>query len=551
MANNETEVHSVPTLTQEEEHVEPTAIASKGKSRAFYMSFLAICVTTFLSALDLTAVGTALPTIADALHDTQGEFTWVGSAYALSSTAFIPLSGSLADAFGRRPITLISIAFFAVGSAIAGAAQNMQMLIAARAVQGVGGGGILALSEILVADLVPLAERGIYQGMVGLVWSFASSIGPPIGGALASVDHKAWRWLFYLNLPVSGFAFILVVVYLNVRRPEGSTRTRLAQVDWMGNAMVITGSGLAIIGLAWGGIRYPWDSVQTLAPLVIGLSMLVAFAVYEAKVPTHPTIPLDVIGNRTSLSGLLATAVHAITSISVIYYMPVYFQACFGASPIRSAVDVLPGALVTAPMALVAGAAITVLKKYRLTNYLSWAILIASLGIITMLRADTSTAKWVGYQILLGAGIGMLFAAPIFPILAPLPNNRSASALALFTFTRAFFQAWGITISSTVLQNELRRKLPAEFVARFPPGFEIAYIAIPVIRQLPEPLKQEVRTAFALSMSTIWQVMTGIAGLGLLSCLLMQEIPMDTTVDETYALKDDDAKKSEDVEKRQ
>ncbi|KAJ7179573.1 major facilitator superfamily domain-containing protein [Mycena filopes] len=538
----QTLTQDVPSLTHDAPPKAP------GKSRAFYLSFVAIMVATFLSALDLTAVGTALPTIASSLNDTKGDFTWVGSAYALSSTAFIPLSGSLADALGRRPVMLLCIAFFAVGSALAGAAQNMPMMIAARAIQGIGGGGIINLSEILTADLVPLNERGLYQGLLGLVWSFASSIGPPIGGALSNSGHSAWRWLFYLNLPLTAIAFVLVWFFLDVRHPEGSVRSKLATVDWIGNAIVIVGSGLAIIGMTWGGIRYSWASAEVLAPLIIGFALLVVFAIYEAKVPSRPTIPLDVIGNRTSLSGLLTTAMHGIASISMIYYLPVFFQACFGASPIRSAVDFLPGALLTAPFAFVAGVLVTILKRYREVNWTGWVLAIVGFGLFSTLREDASVGKWVGYQLVLAVAMGLLFAAPVFPVLAPLPPNRAASALALFSFTRAFFQTWGITISSTILQNMLKKKLPADFVAQFPPGFEIAYAAIPAIKQLEEPLRKQVQAAFSESMGVIWQVMIGVSGLGLLLSFLMAEVPMSTVVDENYALKE--KPKDVDVEKR-
>ncbi|KAJ6551925.1 MFS general substrate transporter [Mycena capillaripes] len=538
-----------------------TVPKSKPKTRAFWMCYVAIMVSVFLSALDLTAIATPLPTIANALNDTKGDYIWVASAYALSSTAFIPLSGNLADAFGRKPIILISIGLFAIGSALAGASQNMSMMIAARSIQGkytpfkqqflalrnnyndtgIGGGGILTLTQIITADLVPLAERGMYQGLLSLMWCLASFIGPPIGGALASHDHKTWRWLFYLNLPLAGIAFALVVRYLTLNRPEGSIRDKLAEVDWVGNGIVIVGTTLAIIGLTWGGIRYPWVSAQVLAPLLTGLSLLVVFAVYEAKVPARPTIPLDVIANRTSLSGLLTTAVHGITSISSIYYLPVFFQACFGASPIRSAVDSLPGSLITTPFALSAGIIITITKKYRPVNWIGWAFTILGYGLTSTLREDSAVGKWVGYQIVGAVGIGLIFSAPVYPLLAPLPNNRNATALALFTFTRSFAQTWGLTISGTILQNTLKKNLPAAFVAHFPPGSEIAYAAIPVIRGLEAPLRNEVRAAFADSMAVIWQTMIGVAGLGLLFSFLMAEVPMGTTVDENYTLNEDRA----------
>ncbi|KAK7061333.1 MFS domain-containing protein [Favolaschia claudopus] len=536
------------TLTMAED-VSSTPV-TQPKSRAFYLSFVAIMVTIFLSALDLSAVSTALPTIAEALNDTKGDFTWVGSAYALSSTVFIPLSGSLAEAFGRRPIMLLAITFFTIGSALTGAAQNMSMIIAARAIQGVGGGAIINVSEILVADLVPLSERGLYQGLIGLIWSLASCIGPPIGGALANNGHKAWRWLFFLNLPICVVAFLLVVFFLRVRTPPGSTRKKLAQVDWIGNAIVVLGSGLSIIGLTWGGIRYPWKSAEVLAPLVIGLVLLVVFGVFEAKVPSRPTIPSDIVSNRTTLSGLLATAIHGIVSIAVIYYLPVFFQACFGASPVRSSVDYLPAALVTAPFALVAGVLVNALNKYRAVNFTGWIFLLVGFGLFSTLREDSSVGKWVGFQIIVAIGIGMLFSAPIFPLLAPLPPNRAAAALALFSFTRSFFQTWGITISSTILQNMLKKKLPAEFIGRFPEGFEIAYAAIPIIKQLDESLKKQVQAAFAQSIAVIWQAMIGIAGLGLLFSLLMAEVPMANTVDEKYALEEKEVRLQVDVEEQ-
>ncbi|KAF7343337.1 MFS domain-containing protein [Mycena venus] len=404
---------------------------------------------------------------------------------------------------GQRPIMLICIALFALGSALAGSSQNMSMMIAARANPGIGGGGIINLSQILTADLVPLAERPLYQGIIGLVWAFASSIGPPLGGALADKGNKAWRWLFFLNLPLTAIAFLLVFMFLSVRHPPGSLISFLS-----GNAIVIMGSGLVIIALAWGGVRYSWADPQVLAPLIVGFSLLFIFGVYEAKV-SRPAIPSDVVSNRTSLSALLTTAAHGIVSMAVAYYLPVYFQACFGASPIRSAVDFLPGALLTAPFAFVAGISVRVLKKYRIVNWAGWAVAIVGFGLLSTLKEDSPISKWAGYQVVGAIGVGMIFTAPIFPLLAPLPNTRAASALALFSFTRSFFQAWGITISSTILQNMLKKKLPAEFVAQFPPGFEIAYAAIPAIKQLEEPLKKQVQAAFAESMSAVWKTMIG------------------------------------------
>ncbi|KAJ6610190.1 MFS general substrate transporter [Mycena sp. CBHHK59/15] len=521
----------------------PAPGSAKGKR--FWLSFAAIMVAIFLSALDLTAIGTALPTISASLHDVKGEFEWVGSAYALASTAFMPLSGSLADIFGRKPTMLLAISFFAVGSALAGAAQNMDMMIAARTIQGIGGGGIINLAEIITSDLVPLAERGLYQGLLGLMWSFASAVGPPIGGALTQNGTKAWRWLFFLNLPLTGIAAGLVLVFLTVRTPEGSIKSKLARVDWGGNFLVVVGTTLAIIGLTWGGIQYPWGSAHVLAPLIIGIFLLAVFVVYEAKVPSEPTIPYDVLSNRTTLSGILATAAHGISSIAVMYYLPVYFQASFEASPLQSVKDFLPSTFVIAPCTLLCGATVNIVKKYRPINWIGWCFMVVGFGLLSTLAADSPTAKWAGYQAIVGAGIGIIFVGPIFVVLAPLPVNRAASALALFAFTRAFTQTWGIAIAGTILQNQLKRNLPPAFVAQFPAGAQFAYAAIPAIKTLEEPLRTEVRTAFATSMAVIWKVMIGVAGLGMVFSAFMSEITLSTAMDENYALEHKKAERAD------
>ncbi|THG95258.1 hypothetical protein EW026_g6357 [Hermanssonia centrifuga] len=508
-------------------------IRAAGKGTQFWLSFLAIITSIFLSALDLTAVATALPTITADL-DGGEDFTWIGSAYSLSSTAFLPLSGALADIFGRKPIMMGSILLFAIGSALAGAAQNINMLIAARTIQGLGGGGIISLTEILTSDLVPLAERGLYQGMLALTWSFAAGIGPPIGGSIA--EKASWRWLFYINLPLTGLALILVFFFLHVRTPVGSIKEKLALVDWVGNSIVISGSTLATVGLTFGGVRFPWDSAQVLAPLSIGLALLAAFIFYESRRSGEATIPWEVMGNRTTVGGYLGTFVHGVTSISIIYYLPVFFQACLGASPIRSGVDMLATALIIAPFALLAGIMVQIMRKYRAVNYLGWIITVVGFGLLSLLKENDAVGKWVGYQIIASVGTGMIFAVTMFPVLASLPVERTASALAFWAFVRAFAQTWGITISSTILQNELKKNLPLAFVSRFPQGVEIAYAAIPIINGLEEPLRGEVKEAFASSMSVIWKTMIGIAGIGLLTVLLLKEIPMKAFTDETYGL---------------
>ncbi|CAE6468598.1 unnamed protein product [Rhizoctonia solani] len=517
------------------------APTSQKKDARFWLIFVAICASTFLSALELTSVSTALPTIVDALRGQ--EFAWIGSAYTLGSTAFMPMSGGLADIFGRRPIMLASLVIFAVGSAICGAAPNMSALIAGRTIQGIGGGGILTLTDIIVSDLVSLAERGPYMGIVGAVWAIASAIGPPVGGAFA---EKNWRWLFYINIPIVGLAMILVLLFLNLNTPKDSFSEKIRRIDWIGNILVIGSTTSVVLALTWAGAVHPWKSYQVLVPLILGLLGLVATFVYEFNWATEPILPRELLWNRTSLSGYLGVFLHGILMTGVVYYLPTYYQGSKGASPIRSGVDLFGIAFTVAPFAILTGVSAVVFKKYRPQNYVAWVMATIGLGLLSTIKADSSMAKSIGFQVIVGIGAGILYASTTFPVLAPLPVTLNASALALLAFIRTFAGTYGVAIGSSVLQTELGKRLPPQFSALFPGGTEIAFSAIPFIASLEEPLRTQVREAFAESLAVLWRVFIGVAGAGFISVFLMREIPMSNETDERWAMEKAEKKQSGD-----
>ena len=240
-----------------------------------------------------------------------------------------------------------------------------------------------------------------------------------------------------------------------------------------------------------------------------------------------------------------------------------------GSSPLRSSVQGLPIALAISPLALAAGTLVQAVQKYRWVNVLAWALAVVGFGLFSTLDTTSSTGKWVGFQIILAAALGLLvrprgcflafpshsdmdrqqYTATIFPTLAPLPVSRTASALAFFSFARTFAQTWGVTIGSTVLQNRLASTLPADFTIQFPSGAQIAYAAIPVISGLEEPLRTEVQNAFAASLKMVWLVMVGMRGAGMLSLLLMNEVPMQKETDATFGLDDRSQSAAQDSEK--
>ncbi|GJJ10965.1 hypothetical protein Clacol_005194 [Clathrus columnatus] len=407
----------------------PVSSDKPKRGSRFWLILTSLCLSLFLSALEFTAVSTALPIIAADLHGAS--FIWVGTAYALASSAILPMTGGVAQIFGRRPAMVAAIFFFALGSAICGAAQSMSMLIAGRAVQGMGGGGILSFSAIILADLVPLRERGVFAGLFGLTWSLAAAIGPVVGGSLSNEAGSA----------------LLILVRLPT--PPGTVRGKLLSLDWitlLSNAIPILRSGAFIIigsttgitiALTDGGVNDPWPSANILSPLIIGLVGLIVFLVYEARFAKNPLVPWGILANRTSASGYAQTFLLPVTSLAVIYYLPVYFQACKGADASRSGVLLLSMSSV-ALGAMVGGRSTKFIPRYRPQIWLGWVLQTIGISLLTIIKLETHVGVAVGFVIIYGTGAGINYALQVYPIQAPLPVTSNAHALSFFSFMRTF-----------------------------------------------------------------------------------------------------------------
>ncbi|KAF8321090.1 MFS general substrate transporter [Clavulina sp. PMI_390] len=458
----------------------------------------------------------------------------------------MPASGGLSNIFGRRAVMMVSIALFAIGAAIAGSAQSMNTLIVGRAIQGAGGGSIISMSEIIVADLVPLRERGNFAGIIGAVWALASVLGPPIGGALASAGQ--WRWLFYLNLPLSAVAAVLVFTFLRMKTPEGSATEKLRQIDWIGNLAIIGSTASIILALTWGGVQYSWTAPHVIIPLILGGVGIAAFLVYEFTIAKHPIVPMRLFGNRTSLSGYAIVFFHGVAMTLVVYYLPTYFQGAKGASAIRSGILLFPTAIMIAPVAIITGQTVERTGHYLIQNYIGTALMMLGYGTMSILTANSTIAMGEGLQIIGAIGLGILYVGPNFAILAPLAVEDNAHALALMSYIRTFGQTFGVTIGTTVLQNGLKSRLPEAFLEQFPDSTSISYAIIPLINSLTEPTRSLVQQAFAGSIRNIWFWVVGIAGIALVSALPMQQLTLATTLDENWGLEKREA--ASDIESR-
>ncbi|KAM5448995.1 hypothetical protein MaudCBS49596_005186 [Microsporum audouinii] len=308
------------------------------KGLRFWLIFLAMSIVTFLVALDTSIISTALPTIAAELG--AGDlYIWVINTYLLSSTVFSAVYGQAANIFGRRSMITGAIVIFIVGSAVAGAAQNIGMMLSGRTIQGIGGGGIATMSEIVICDMV-----SYYWGCVGR-------------GIHHRTHHRrrlcAKRLLaldLLINLPISGLALVLIITLLRLHNPRGSTslKARVLSVDWVGNTILTLGVTSILLSLTWAGTKHPWSSWQTILPLALGAIGLGVFLVYEANPWVgEPTMPIRLFTKRTSAALFAISFIHSMMLFWVCYFMPVYFQAVLDASPTRSAVMLFPIATTT------------------------------------------------------------------------------------------------------------------------------------------------------------------------------------------------------------
>lgn len=469
-------------------------------------------------------------------------YMWIANAYFLTMTAFQPLYGQTANIFGRRSLTLLAVFLFLAGSAVSGSAPNLGALITGRAIQGVGGGGINILIEIIVADLVPLRERPKFISYIFISYTIAVILGPVIGGLLA--QNVTWRWVFYLNLPIAGVGFVLLACVLRVRYTKDSARNSLKRVDLAGNTLLVASVIAVLLALTWGGDQYPWSSWRTLVPLILGLLGLSAFLWVESTtlIP-EPTMPIRLFANRTSLGGYALTFVHGMLTYWLSYFLPVYFQAVKNTGPIRSGVDILPLAALSMPFAIVAAVFVTKSGHYREWFFLGMALLAIASGLLTRLDDNSSTAYWAVCQCIGGAGIGVLTTTTLPAIQAPLTEVDQAITTATWGFVRSFGGVWGVAIPAAVFNSRVNQLVSGiddeEVRAALRNGGAYALASTGGITDTekwsPE-VGMRVKNVYVESLKRCWQVALGFSLLGFIISFWIQDVALRTNLETEFGL---------------
>lgn len=485
-----------------------------------------------------------MPTISHDLKSTT-DSVWAINAYFVAQTAMQPLYGQMANIFGRRWLLIGAVALFALGSGICGGASSINMLIVGRTVQGIGGGGINVMIEIIVGDLVPLRERPKFMGVVMGVFALGNFIGPVIGGVIAS--RTTWRWVFWLNLPVAGIALMLLVLFLQVKYDKStSVWAKLKRVDFVGNTLLVASIISILLPLTWAGTVRPWSSWRTIFPLIFGFAGLVAFLFYEnSGWVAEQTMPLRLFSNRTSALAFVMTFFHGTVLFWVAYFMPVYFQAALQHSPEHSGIDLLASAIPLVPTGIISGVLISIIGKYRPSIIIGFVIMTLGTGLFIMLDDKSKTVVWVVFQIIFAAGSGFVFAGLVPAILSPLPETDLATAMATAGFIRGFGTMWGVAIPTAIFNtrfNNLLYKITDEAVRSLLAhggAYQLATKAfLESLNSMPST-KAEVIGVYVLSLQLVWIVGVVFSAIGIPLSLFIKEIQMRTVKENEYGLTDE------------
>ena len=417
---------------------------------------VAILLGLFLAALDQTIVGTALPTISGDLHGTNAQYTWVVTIYLLTSTITGVFYGKLSDLYGRRPMLLIGIFIFLVGSALSGLSQTMEQLILFRGIQGAGAGALFPISLAVIGDLYTPAERGKYQGLFGAVFGISAVIGPLLGGFLT--DHYSWHWIFYVNIPIGALAMYIIYRYLPRIVPGGNKR----DLDYLGAVIFTFAISFLLIGLT-NAATEPWSNVDVGGFILIGLAVGAVFVFVESRAK-QPIVPPQLFRIRAYAVSILATFLAAIGFFGAVVFLPRWFQFVKGISPTESGLQTLAllGGLIIS--SVVSGQMISRTGRYKYLIVAALAVMSVGLFLLTGLSSTTSEPQLWVWMFITGMGIGPTLSSFTIVVQSVVPYERLGVATGNLTFFRQVGGSVGLALVGTMFAQGYASQLSQQLV---------------------------------------------------------------------------------------
>lgn len=490
--------------------------------------FASLMVVMLLASLNQTVLSTALPTIVGELHGVD-HMTWVVTSYILASTIVMPVYGRISDLFGRRPVLVAAISLFVVGSVVGAATANVEWLIVGRVIQGVGGGGLIILSQAAIADVVPARDRGKYVGLMGAVFAVASVAGPLLGGWFT--EGPGWRWAFWINVPLGAVAIAATVAFVHLPRTNRIERPR---VDYLGTLLLAVATTAIVLVCTWGGAEYEWHSPQIISLIIAAVVAASLFAVVESKA-TQAILPLTLFEERDFTLSTVAALLFGVAMFGAVGYLPTYLQMSSGVDATEAGLLMIPmmGGLLAS--SVVCGQVVSQTGRYKRYPIIGAAVMGVGLALISTLHADSPTWLLCAYIGVFGVGIGMGMQILTLIVQNSFPNAVVGTATAATNYFRQVGASVGSAIVGSIFASRLvdllAEKLPAgEARSTDPNAFTPAMVS-----RLPDTLQVPIIEAYNEAMLPIFLFMTPLAALAVVTLAFIREKPLASTIERDIA----------------
>ncbi|MEV8224683.1 MDR family MFS transporter [Streptomyces sp. NPDC079167] len=503
----------------------PPLAEGGGRSRRnVLVSIGALLLGMLLAALDQTIVSTALPTIVSELGGLD-HLSWVVTAYMLAATAATPLWGKLGDQYGRKKLFQTAIVIFLVGSALCGMAQNMPQLIGFRALQGLGGGGLMVLSMAIVGDIVTPRERGKYQGLFGAVFGVTSVLGPLLGGFFT--EHLSWRWVFYINLPIGVIALLVIAgaLHIPVRRTKHT-------IDYLGTFLIASVATCLVLVASLGGTTWAWTSPQIIVLAVLAVVLLVAFVAAERRA-AEPVLPLKLFRKRTFTLVAVISFVIGFAMFGAMTYLPTFLQVVHGITPTMSGVHMLPMVLGLLITSTGSGQIVSRTGRWKVFPIAGTALTVVGLLLLHTLSENSSTWTMSLCFFVFGAGLGLVMQVLVLIVQNSVGYEDLGVATSGATFFRSIGASFGVAVFGTIFTNRLSGKLEEALSGRsLPPGVDAGALAADprAIGRLPADLRPSVLSAYSTSITDVFLYAAPVVLVAFVFAWFLKEEPLRGSV---------------------
>lgn len=498
-----------------------------------------------------------LQQITQSLNGNAIDAFWTGTSYLLSNAVFQPVIASISEFFGRQQLLILSLIFFTAGTIVCAVANNFTVMLVGRSIQGIGGGGILTLSQVIFCDIVPLRYRPKYFAIVQGSWAIGSIVGPVIGGAF--VANTTWRWCFYINFPFCALGFVLAIFFVRLNAVAKLTLAqKLRQTDWIGALLFLGGTTVFLIGLSWGGVQYAWNSVQTLGPLILGLAGVAVFVGWQLWIRPQSLLPMSLFYCPSAIISFYCALVNGLLVsnppspnlpwltflqiFSALYYLPFYFMSIRASSPTRAGIELFPALFLLLPGSVVVATLTTRLGAFRWAIWSGW--LMTTLGAGLLLLLDVNTKYYIIAIALgvLGIGFGEVITSMNTAIQAISKVKDASMAACMYAFMRSLGAPLGVAICGTIFQNAMSSRLTSHGLPESIAHDSERYIY--VLRTMEDEVKKAaILDSYSHGFRAVFVFLTCISASAFAASLFVKHFSMDKELQSKFTARPQSASK--------